>query len=89
MNDDDSDEFTVYEMIELQLCAINAVIEAVPGGDPIFLQGRDCLASLLKKLDRGEILPEYAEVKCDQVKAMMTKWLRENEIPRDPPGAGP
>lgn len=88
MTYENADELTIREMIELRLCGIDAVIESVSEADPIFLQIRDRLGSLLAQVDSGEILPEYAEIQFEQVEEMMDVWHKENEVPRDPPGDG-
>jgi hypothetical protein len=83
MSDEPFDaELTIKEMVELELCAINAILDTVES-PPLFHKVRDRLIALLDQLDRGAILPEYAEVQLEQIRDVQEQWLRDNPIPPD------
>jgi hypothetical protein len=84
-----SNELSVGQMIQLELCAIEAVITALEelaeeGEEPLpalFYEVRDRLISLLDQLFLGEIQPEPAEVQLEQIQETMRRWRRDNPIP--------
>jgi hypothetical protein len=85
----DDVEFTIRETIELELIAIEAVISATSGKlddeppEPVFIQVRDGLIFLLKQLDCGQIVPEYAEIEQEKLQELLAQWRRNNPIPPD------
>jgi hypothetical protein len=82
MDDDLSEqEFTIVELIQLELCSVEAIIETVPDCSQVFYEARQRLVSLIARLRDGQLQLEYAEVELEQIREIQAKWLRENEIP--------
>jgi hypothetical protein len=64
-------EWTVQEMIDLELGAILAMIdtniETFGYALPKYTQIRDSLVSLLARLETGDIQAEYAEIELEKI----------------------
>src|SRR5262245_52236182 len=73
---DDGSELDVPEQIEVTLCKVNFIVDTVcADGDEdepndskqLFINSRDQLCGLLKRLHDGVITPEYAEVELERI----------------------
>jgi hypothetical protein len=71
-------EFTIEEMITLELHAVS-VLTQNEYCSPIFFQLRNRLTSLLGQLQRGDVQPEYAEVQLEQVQDIWAQWQKEQD----------
>ena len=83
-DNEDSSRLTIGQMLEIQLCSINAVIETVAEygePDPLFEQVRSRLLGLQEQLQRKQIQPEYAEVQLQAIRDELDKWDEDNRIP--------
>ena len=83
--DDDSNnaELTIEELIELELCGIEAVIETVGPGEPVFIEVRNRLVNLLHRLVREEVAAEYAEIELLKIRKLSDQWSKDHPLPPD------
>ena len=77
---DDGSELAVQEQIEVTLCKVNFIVDtAWADGDEdepndikqLFINSRDQLSGLLKRLGDGLITPEYAKVELENIQAAL------------------
>ncbi|MCE9528329.1 MAG: hypothetical protein K8R36_19980 [Planctomycetales bacterium] len=76
-------ELTVEEMIELELCVVNAVIDSLSEPSPRFFHARESLVSLLNQLRSNQIQAEYAEVELEQIDSQIfgSEATDEDDLP--------
>jgi hypothetical protein len=67
MEEDDA-ELSVKELIQVELCALDAVLSTVELDDPKFREAQTQLQELLVELESGRIHPERAEVKYERIR---------------------
>jgi hypothetical protein len=67
MEEDDA-ELSVKQLIQVELCALDAVLSTVEVDDPKFREVQTQLQELLADLEGGRIQPERAEVKYEQIR---------------------
>ena len=82
----DSSELTIGQSLELQLLAMNALIETLAeygAPDPYYEQVRGRLLALKDQLRRKQIQPEYAEVQLHAIRDELDKRYEDNRIPDD------
>jgi hypothetical protein len=82
----ENNEWSIEEAIQIELCGVEAVIEAVGDDDSpdSFFEIRDQLRTLLGHVRSKQVHPEYAEVQLDKIVDQRRRWLNDNPIPPDP-----